>query len=393
MFLLQRRRGRQRIAAQPRDRQLRAEAVHRQGAPRLIGLVRKRREPARRTAAWRWACSVHVSGTPQLRRLRRQFGDRAGHRRRPGHRHRRRGRDRHRRPHHGARARSRPTNSGCPSRTSTISRPDTDLTTHALGALASRVTYVAGNAVKRAAAQACATVAGCRRRQLEAAPANWSCRSRTSIVPAAARTERRHTAGCRSGGRAPSSTGRRCSHRRRSATWTTPRSFPDQIRYGNESGAYNFVAEAAEVEVDPATGAVTRAGDGRGRRLRHGAHPAARQGQVEGAIAQGLGMRDDRGLRLGTAGAPTGPNFIDYRLPTAGFMPKLHVEFADSYEPTGPFGAKGLGEIAPGPGPRDHGERGCRCGRRTHPRTADHRPRRSSGACGTVPGRPTSDRA
>ena len=41
----------------------------------------------------------------------------------------------------------------------------------------------------------------------------------------------------------------------------------------------------------------------------------------------------------------TDPNFIDYMIPTAGNMPKMHVAFADSYEPSGPFGAKGLGEI------------------------------------------------
>src|ERR671915_834762 len=44
-------------------------------------------------------------------------------------------------------------------------------------------------------------------------------------------------------------------------------------------------------------------------------------------------------------GTPTDPNFIDYMIPTAGTMPKMHVAFADSYEPSGPFGAKGLGEI------------------------------------------------
>ena len=35
-----------------------------------------------------------------------------------------------------------------------------------------------------------------------------------------------------------------------------------------------------------------------------------------------------------------------YKLPTVGDMPKIHLAFADSYEPTGPFGAKGVGEIA-----------------------------------------------
>jgi CO/xanthine dehydrogenase FAD-binding subunit len=44
-------------------------------------------------------------------------------------------------------------------------------------------------------------------------------------------------------------------------------------------------------------------------------------------------------------GTPTDPQYIDYPLPSADFVPKMHVAFADSYEPSGPFGAKGLGEI------------------------------------------------
>jgi CO/xanthine dehydrogenase FAD-binding subunit len=44
-------------------------------------------------------------------------------------------------------------------------------------------------------------------------------------------------------------------------------------------------------------------------------------------------------------GSPTDPQLKDYPIPGAALMPKMHVAFADSYEPSGPFGAKGLGEI------------------------------------------------
>ena len=43
------------------------------------------------------------------------------------------------------------------------------------------------------------------------------------------------------------------------------------------------------------------------------------------------------------------PNFSDYRLPSMRDMPKLDHAFAQSYEPTGPFGAKGLGELGMDP--------------------------------------------
>jgi CO/xanthine dehydrogenase Mo-binding subunit len=71
---------------------------------------------------------------------------------------------------------------------------------------------------------------------------------------------------------------------------------------------------------------------------------------VEGAIAQGLGLAltEWHGGTDGQGATDTlpGPNFDQYKLPTAGIMPRLKVAFADSYEPTGPYGAKGVGEIA-----------------------------------------------
>lgn len=133
-------------------------------------------------------------------------------------------------------------------------------------------------------------------------------------------------------------------------SFDNPSEFPDQSRYGNESGAYNFAAEAAEVEVDPETGAVTvielAAAVDCGTVL----NPPLAEGQVEGGIAQGLGMALTERFDW-ESGAPTRPDFNDYKLPTAAMMPKLHIEFADSYEPTGPFGAKGVGEISLGPVP------------------------------------------
>jgi CO/xanthine dehydrogenase Mo-binding subunit len=133
-------------------------------------------------------------------------------------------------------------------------------------------------------------------------------------------------------------------------SFDNPSEFPDQGRFGNESGAYNFVAEAAEVAVDPATGAVEvlelAAVVDCGTVL----NPPLAEGQVEGAIAQGLGMALTERFDW-RDGAPTRPDFSDYKLTTAGVMPRLHVEFADSYEPTGPFGAKGVGEIALDPVP------------------------------------------
>jgi CO/xanthine dehydrogenase Mo-binding subunit len=230
----------------------------------------------------------------------------------------------------------------------TVSRPDTDLTTHALGALASRVTYVAGNAVRSAARQACERLLAAAARQVGRPAAELWVEDGAVRAPAAPGGEPvRLDIGAavraelyRPGGEPIVGLG----------SFDNPSEFPDELRYGNESGAYNFVAEAAEVEVDPATGAVTvlelAAAVDCGTVL----NPPLAQGQVEGAIAQGLGMALTESFAW-QGGAPVGANFADYKLPTAAVMPRLHVEFADSYEPTGPFGAKGVGEIALDPVP------------------------------------------
>jgi CO/xanthine dehydrogenase FAD-binding subunit len=126
--------------------------------------------------------------------------------------------------------------------------------------------------------------------------------------------------------------------------WDNPSDFPDHTRYGNESGSYNFAAQAAEVEVDRDTGEVKVLEIAAAVDCGTVIHPAAAEGQVQGAVTQGLGYAMVEYFDWHN-GAPTDPNFIDYPIPTPSMLPKIHALFADSYEPSGPFGAKGLGEI------------------------------------------------
>ncbi len=221
-----------------------------------------------------------------------------------------------------------------------ITRPDTDVHPHSLGALASRVTYVAGNAVKRAAAEAHKQLINAASEQFkkpvdeltiingQIGPKNGA-ESDFKPVSAVVRANI-----YKRGGEAIVGVG----------NWDNPSEFPDHSRFGNESGAYNFAAQAIEVEVDRGTGQV---------KLKEIAavvdcgtviHPSAAQGQVEGAVTQGIGLAMTEYFDWHN-GMPTDPQYIDYTLPSADFVPKIHVGFADSYEPSGPFGAKGLGEI------------------------------------------------
>ena len=74
-------------------------------------------------------------------------------------------------------------------------------------------------------------------------------------------------------------------------------------------------------------------------------NPALARIQTEGGIVQGIGHTLMEDVRYDHNGKPIGSSFMQYKIPTRLDMGKLHVEFEHSYEPTGPFGAKSIGEI------------------------------------------------
>ena len=69
------------------------------------------------------------------------------------------------------------------------------------------------------------------------------------------------------------------------------------------------------------------------------------KGQVEGGITQGFGMASKEEVLYNNSGKMLSNSFLYYHIPTTKDIRKLTTEFADSYEPTGPFGAKSVGEI------------------------------------------------
>jgi CO/xanthine dehydrogenase Mo-binding subunit len=110
-------------------------------------------------------------------------------------------------------------------------------------------------------------------------------------------------------------------------------------------GALAFGAIAVDVEVDTITGKVEvkrvwSAVDA-GRAI----NPLAVEGQIEGAFVQGMGLTLTEemvwdGARLAN------PSLMDYKVPTALDAPyDIEPIIVESYEPDGPFGAKGVGEI------------------------------------------------
>ena len=106
-----------------------------------------------------------------------------------------------------------------------------------------------------------------------------------------------------------------------------------------------FMVGMAEIELDKLTGEV--------RVLEYDAvvdcgtpvNPALARVQTEGGIAQGIGMTLTENVTYNAAGKPIESSFMQYKIPTRLDVGHLHVEFEHSYEPTGPFGAKSIGEI------------------------------------------------
>ncbi|MBR2132315.1 MAG: molybdopterin-dependent oxidoreductase [Oscillospiraceae bacterium] len=74
-------------------------------------------------------------------------------------------------------------------------------------------------------------------------------------------------------------------------------------------------------------------------------NPALARIQTEGGIVQGIGHTLFENVTYDDRGRPMESSFMQYKIPTRLDMGKLTVEFEHSYEPTGPFGAKSIGEI------------------------------------------------
>lgn len=67
--------------------------------------------------------------------------------------------------------------------------------------------------------------------------------------------------------------------------------------------------------------------------------------QAEGGIVQGIGMALYENIQYTKDGTLLNNSLMQYKIPTRLDMGKLHVEFESSHEPSGPFGAKSIGEI------------------------------------------------
>jgi putative selenate reductase molybdopterin-binding subunit len=113
-----------------------------------------------------------------------------------------------------------------------------------------------------------------------------------------------------------------------------------------------FVAMFVEIEVDTETGQIHPVHVVTAVDVGKALNPDICEGQVEGAVAQGLGYALTEEILTGPDGRVLNPTFMDYKIFCSDDMPKLTTILVEEEEPTGPFGAKSVAEIAiNGPAP------------------------------------------
>ena len=113
----------------------------------------------------------------------------------------------------------------------------------------------------------------------------------------------------------------------------------DENGQGSPYAVYGYGAQIAEIEVDLRLGTVKVVRITAAHDLGQVINPLLATGQIEGGIAQGLGMALMEEYVPGRT-----ENLHDYLIPSAGDMPRVDTIFIEKPDPVGPMGAKGLGE-------------------------------------------------
>ena len=208
-----------------------------------------------------------------------------------------------------------------------ITSGDTDTTPFDVGAYASSTTIISGGAVKKAAEKVRAQVLALAAKMLDAPAEALACGNNeiwVSDEPA-----RRIGIG----------------EVALEALYKEKTQIMDGASHFNTDSPPPFCATFAEVEVDTETGQV---------RVIHLAtavdpgtaiNPMQAEGQVEGAVTQGLGYALTEELLLDEKGRPRNAGFLDYKIFSAKDMPRLTTILVNTDEPLGPYGAKSISEV------------------------------------------------
>ena len=117
------------------------------------------------------------------------------------------------------------------------------------------------------------------------------------------------------------------------------------ISHSSEVSPPPFMVGLAEIELDTQTGKVDVVDYVSVVDCGTVINPALARIQAEGGLVQGIGMALFEDIKYNKDGRMLNDSFMQYKLPTRCDIGNIRVEFESSYEPTGPFGAKSIGEV------------------------------------------------
>ncbi len=216
---------------------------------------------------------------------------------------------------------------------------DTDATPMDTGAIASRTTYVTGNAIRLAAEKAKLILFEVAAPMLGVKPDQLEARDRKIQVKG---YPQRNLA-----------IGEVANHAQvvmgqppiGAASFNPPTVALDpETGQGKPFSTYVYATQIAEVDVDDETGEVEVLRIVAAHDCGTAINPMLVEGQVEGGISMGIGFALQEEILFDAAGRQINPNLTNYIMPTALDMPEIEVDIVKSFDPTGPFGAKGVGE-------------------------------------------------
>jgi CO/xanthine dehydrogenase Mo-binding subunit len=216
---------------------------------------------------------------------------------------------------------------------------DTDTTPMDTGAIASRTTYVTGNAIVRAAEaarqllfEAAAPLLNVKPDQLEARDKKIQVLGFPSrFLPISQVAQHAET-----------NVGKPAIG---SSSYNPPTVEMDpETGQGKPFNTYVYATQIAEVEVDDETGEVVVKRIVAVHDCGQPINPMLVEGQIQGGISMGVGYALQEEILFDNQGKQINPNLTNYIMPTSLDMPELDVQLVDNYDPTGPHGAKGVGE-------------------------------------------------
>jgi CO/xanthine dehydrogenase Mo-binding subunit len=106
-----------------------------------------------------------------------------------------------------------------------------------------------------------------------------------------------------------------------------------------------FAGHMVDVEVDPETGKVEVLRYTAFQDVGTAAHPSYVEGQIQGAVAQGVGWALNEEYVWDEDGGMENASFLDYRMPTTLDLPMIETVLIEEPNPAHPFGVRGVGEV------------------------------------------------